>query len=612
LNDQKLGVQTPVLYADNLGFLAMWNTGSDELRRAYRGHDSMVTSISPSANGNIFVTGSTDRTIRIWSLLNHKPTGIFDFRYENSSVVEVKPGTSSAKAGVQIGDRIVSVDGHSLVDVYQMMLYDRFNYRPGQVVPVVMKRGDRNFTYQMTMSDGFDYVEPLLNVFIGDNDRWIIWTPRGYYDCSPGADQLIGWHVNQGPDKASRFFKVQQFRKQLYRPDVIDKIIETGLVEEAVALANSDYGRQPKPLNLKNPDMLTAHQPPFVHIVSPQSGGALDDPRVNVEAVATASNNLPITRVTLLHNGTPAKVFKPSGPEEGKSLSISHRLKLFPGRNEVAFIAENSSATSAADDCQIELRTNIAAEASKVYVLAIGIAEYANGGQGVENLKFAANDATAFADLAKKHNAGRLYSSVETKVLLNSDASRAKILDGLQWLVDNVKQGDVVMLFCSGHGFLDDRDNFYIGSYEVDPERLRATAVSWREVVGILHEELPACQRLVFLDACHAEGIGESGSQNPLHDLAAPELGTIFYASCTLQQKSFERDDWRHGAFTRAILDVLSDQKFDISPANGLASTLELEVGVRNKVRTMTGDRQQPQVFSPGRLRDQDLLEFER
>jgi uncharacterized caspase-like protein len=97
-----------------------------------------------------------------------------------------------------------------------------------------------------------------------------------------------------------------------------------------------------------------------------------------------------------------------------------------------------------------------------------------------------------------------------------------------------------------------------------------------------------------------------------LHDLAAPELGTIFYASCTLQQKSFEREEWNHGAFTKAILDVLSEGKFDVSPANGLASTAELELGVRDKVTTMTKHRQQPQVFSPSRLRDQDLLEFQQ
>src|SRR5919106_3360201 len=27
-----------------------------------------------------------------------------------------------------------------------------------------------------------------------DRRRWLLWTPSGYYDASPGAEDLIGWH----------------------------------------------------------------------------------------------------------------------------------------------------------------------------------------------------------------------------------------------------------------------------------------------------------------------------------------------------------------------------------------------------------------------------------
>ena len=29
-----------------------------------------------------------------------------------------------------------------------------------------------------------------------DRKRWVMWTPSGYYDASPGADEIIGWHRN--------------------------------------------------------------------------------------------------------------------------------------------------------------------------------------------------------------------------------------------------------------------------------------------------------------------------------------------------------------------------------------------------------------------------------
>jgi WD40 repeat protein len=38
-----------------------------------------------------------------------------------------------------------------------------------------------------------------------DRKRWVLWTPPGYYDASPGAEQLLGWHVNRGRDAAADF-----------------------------------------------------------------------------------------------------------------------------------------------------------------------------------------------------------------------------------------------------------------------------------------------------------------------------------------------------------------------------------------------------------------------
>ena len=49
------------------------------------------------------------------------------------------------------------------------------------------------------MSDG----EEVLALFMHpDGSRWIVWTPQGYYDASLGADDLIGWQINHGYDRA--------------------------------------------------------------------------------------------------------------------------------------------------------------------------------------------------------------------------------------------------------------------------------------------------------------------------------------------------------------------------------------------------------------------------
>ena len=74
------------------------------------------------------------------------------------------------------------------------------------------------------MKDG----KELLAIFPhNDRKRWVSWTPSGYYAAAPGAEELIGWHVNNGKDAAADFFPVSRFRAVYYRPDVVAKVVET-------------------------------------------------------------------------------------------------------------------------------------------------------------------------------------------------------------------------------------------------------------------------------------------------------------------------------------------------------------------------------------------------
>src|SRR5712692_4231431 len=82
-------------------------------------------------------------------------------------------------------------------------------------------------------------------------------------NCAPGAEELIGWHVNNGRDAAADFFPVGQFRSTYYRPDVIAKVLQTGDEARAIALANEEAGRRQQEADVAR--ML----PPVVEIISP-------------------------------------------------------------------------------------------------------------------------------------------------------------------------------------------------------------------------------------------------------------------------------------------------------------------------------------------------------
>ncbi|MFC7418483.1 caspase family protein [Iodobacter arcticus] len=110
----------------------------------------------------------------------------------------------------------------------------------------------------------------LLSLFLHpDGIRWVMWTPQGYYDASPGSDQLLGWQINRGPDRQPDFFPVGKFRKTYHRPDVIDEYLNGWDIDLAIKAANSailaEQLSPPKPAPLSISQIL----PPVVELMSP-------------------------------------------------------------------------------------------------------------------------------------------------------------------------------------------------------------------------------------------------------------------------------------------------------------------------------------------------------
>ena len=78
---------------------------------------------------------------------------------------------------------------------------------------------------------------PVLSLFFAGDD-WIAWTPEGYYAASPGGEQLMGWHVNNGLEAMASYYPASQFRKTLYRPDVIKRLLKAVSLDKALADAD--------------------------------------------------------------------------------------------------------------------------------------------------------------------------------------------------------------------------------------------------------------------------------------------------------------------------------------------------------------------------------------
>jgi WD40 repeat protein len=72
-----------------------------------------------------------------------------------------------------------------------------------------------------------DGVELLAFYPHADRKRWVAWTPLGHYAASPGAEDLIQWQINRGLHQEPVTYSASRFRDQLYRPDVIEHVLDT-------------------------------------------------------------------------------------------------------------------------------------------------------------------------------------------------------------------------------------------------------------------------------------------------------------------------------------------------------------------------------------------------
>jgi Caspase domain len=66
---------------------------------------------------------------------------------------------------------------------------------------------------------------------------WVLWTPEGFYEATPGAQDVLKWVVNHGPDKVATTLPVSAIAK-LHRPNALPHVLDQ--LETAHALGIDD------------------------------------------------------------------------------------------------------------------------------------------------------------------------------------------------------------------------------------------------------------------------------------------------------------------------------------------------------------------------------------
>jgi hypothetical protein len=77
---------------------------------------------------------------------------------------------------------------------------------------------------------------------------WVLWTPEGFYEATPGAEEVLKWVVNHGPDSAASVLPVSAIAK-LHRPNALSSVLDE--LETARALGLDDISEARRDVQAK-------------------------------------------------------------------------------------------------------------------------------------------------------------------------------------------------------------------------------------------------------------------------------------------------------------------------------------------------------------------------
>jgi WD40 repeat protein len=185
-------------------------------------------------------------------------------------------------------------------------------------------------------------VQPALTLFPATDGAWVAWTPEGYFTASAQGAQLVGYSMNQGPDKLARYVAVEQLYERFYRPDLLHARLYSAPeapVLKAEALPPAET-------------VLASGLPPQVTFVSPVQGSTVNRPDIDVQ-VALTDQGGGIGKIVWRLDGTtvavhPASAGKPIPPTAterarttGQSVRLTPPLTLMPGTNTLEVLVYN-------------------------------------------------------------------------------------------------------------------------------------------------------------------------------------------------------------------------------------------------------------------------------
>jgi tetratricopeptide (TPR) repeat protein len=249
-------------------------------------------------------------------------------------------------------------------------------------------------------------------------------------------------------------------------------------------------------------------------------------------------------------------------------------------------------------------------KSSSTYAVVIGISDYQDA--AIPDLRFAHKDAEAFANYLRSPAGGSLDED-HLKVLTNDQATAGRIAEALDGLVEQVREGDLVIIYFSGHGDVERKTVSQPGfllAWDA-PSRVYMGGGTYslsflQEIVTTLSTQNMA-KVTVITDACHAgklSGNQIGGAQLTSANLAKQYANEVKILSCQPNEFSLEGEQWGggRGCFSYHLIEGLyglADRNEDDIVTVGeldryLEDNVTSEAAPQSQVPMLLGNKTEP------------------
>ena len=226
------------------------------------------------------------------------------------------------------------------------------------------------------------------------------------------------------------------------------------------------------------------------------------------------------------------------------------------------------------------------------YAVIVGVSSYQNLPPHFQ-LQFAERDAQSIHTVLISPEGGN-FKAENVHILNGPQATLAALKrEIVEWLPSVAKEGDRVLIYFAGHGFIM-KGKGYLAPHDFKMENPEATGFPMDLLGSVVGTKIEATSKILLTDSCHSGAISPEDTESINQTLAGLNPSLFSMTASRAREQSFESATLQggHGVFTYYVVKGMEGQAD--TDRDGIVTADELAEYVHTEVRHATSGKQNP------------------